>query len=287
MSNNTHQTAPTQFVETAGIRFAYRRFANRRFGAKIDIPLLFFMHFTGTMDHWDPALTDGFAQDREVILFNNAGVSSSSGEVPASVEEMAQHAAAFIDALGVKKLDALGFSIGGLTAQQFTISRPDLVRKLILVGTGPRSGEGMASLTPEAQEIFGAKYDPADELWLRVFFTPSKQSQAAGRKYLERQRGRKENRDPLPNEKVAPAQLAALEKWGAAAKDPYSYLKKITQPTLVVNGSNDVIVYTVNSFILQQNLPNAQLILYPDSNHGAQYQYPELFLEHVTQFLKG
>ena len=287
MSNNTHQTAPTQFVETAGIRFAYRRFANRRFGAKIDIPLLFFMHFTGTMDHWDPALTDGFAQDREVILFNNAGVSSSSGEVPASVEEMAQHAAAFIDALGVKKLDALGFSIGGLTAQQFTISRPDLVRKLILVGTGPRSGEGMASLTPEAQEIFGAKYDPADELWLRVFFTPSKQSQAAGRKYLERQRARKENRDPLPNEKVAPAQLAALEKWGAAAKDPYSYLKKITQPTLVVNGSNDVIVYTVNSFILQQNLPNAQLILYPDSNHGAQYQYPELFLEHVTQFLKG
>jgi pimeloyl-ACP methyl ester carboxylesterase len=252
MSNYTHQTAPTHFVEAAGIRFAYRRF-----GAEIDIPLLFFMHFTGTMDHWDPALTDGFAQDREVILFNNAGVSSSSGEVPTSIEEMAQHAATFIDALGVKKLDALGFSMGGLIAQQFTIDRPDLVRKLILVGTGPRSGEGMASLTPEAQEIFGAKYDPADELWLRVFFTPSERSQAAGRKYLERQRARKENRDPLPNEKVAPAQVAALQKWGAPAKDPYAYLKKITQPTLVVNGSNDVIVYTVNSCILQQNLPKA------------------------------
>jgi pimeloyl-ACP methyl ester carboxylesterase len=136
-----------------------------------------------------------------VILFNNAGISSSSGEVPTSVEEMAQHAAAFIDALGIKKLDALGFSMGGLIAQQFTIDRPDLVRKLILLGTGPRSGEGMASLTPEAQEIFGAKYDPADELWLHVFFSPSKQSQAAGRKYLERQRARKENRDPLPNER--------------------------------------------------------------------------------------
>src|ERR1700730_2623145 len=282
MNNYTHKTARTQFVEAAGIRFAYRRF-----GAKIDIPLLFFMHFTGTMDHWDPALTDGFAQDREVILFDNAGVSCSSGEVPASIEEMARHAAAFIDSLGVKKLDVLGFSMGGFVAQQFTMDRPDLVRKLILVGTGPRSGEGMASLTPEAQEIFGAKYDPADELWLRVFFTPSKQSQATGRKYLERQRARKENRDPVANDKVASAQMAALQKWGATADDPFAYLKKIPQPALVVNGSNDVIVYTVNSFILQQNLPNAQLILYPDGNHGAQYQYPELFVEHVTQFLKG
>jgi pimeloyl-ACP methyl ester carboxylesterase len=239
------------------------------------------------MDHWDPALTNGFAADREVILFNNAGISSSSGEVPTSIEEMAQHAERLIDALGVKKLDALGFSMGGLIAQQFTIDRPELVRKLILVGTGPWSGEGMASLTPEAQQIFGAKYDPPDELWLRVFFTPSVRSQAAGRKYLQRQRARKENRDPLSNEKVAPAQLAALQKWGAPAKDPYAYLKRIAQPTLVVNGSNDVIIYTVNSYILQQNLPDAQLILYPDSNHGSQYQYPELFVEHVTQFLEG
>src|SRR5258705_8393325 len=137
MNKYTHQTAPTQFVESAGIRFAYRRF-----GAKVDIPLLFFMHFNGNMDHWDHAVTDGFAQDREVILFNNAGVSSSNGEVPTSIEQMAQHAAAFIDALGVKKLDALGFSIGGFVAQQFTTDRPDLVPKFILVRTGPRRGEG-------------------------------------------------------------------------------------------------------------------------------------------------
>jgi pimeloyl-ACP methyl ester carboxylesterase len=220
-------------------------------------------------------------------LFNNAGTSSSGGEVPSSIEEMARHATTFTDALGIRKLDALGFSMGGFIAQQVTIDPPGLVRKLILVGTGPRGGEGMASLTPEAQEIFGAFYDPPDELWLRVFFTPSARSQAAGRKFLERQRARKDDRDPLATDKVAPAQIAALQKWGAPAKDPYAYLKKITQPALVVNGSNDVIIYTVNSFILQQNLPNAQLILYPDGNHGAQYQYPDLFVEHVTQFLKG
>ena len=91
----------------------------------------------------------------------------------------------------------------------------------------------------------------------------------------------------MPNEKVAPAQVAALQKWGAPTKDPYAYLKRITQPTLVVNGSNDVIIYTVNSFILQQNLPNAQLILYPDANHGSQYQYPKLFVEHLTLFLNA
>jgi pimeloyl-ACP methyl ester carboxylesterase len=250
MSNYSHQTAPTQFVEAARIRFAYCRC-----GKNGSVPLLFFMHFTGTIDHWDPALTDGFAQDREVILFNNAGISSSGGEVPTSIEEMAKHAAAFTDALGIKKLDALGFSMGGFIAQQFTIDRLDLVRKLILVGTGPRSGEGMASPTPKAQEIFEANYEPPDELWLRVFFTPSKQSQAAGRKYLERQRARKENRDAVANDKVAPAQIAAIQKCGAPAKAPYAYLKKIPQPTVVVNGSNDVIVYTVNSFILQQNLP--------------------------------
>src|SRR6202047_4252558 len=127
MSNYTHKTAPTQFVEAAGIRFAYRRF-----GVKIHIPLLFFMHFTGTMDHWDPAVTDGFGQDREVILFNNAGVSSSSGEVPTSIEEMAQQAAAFIDALGVKKLDALGFPIGGFVAPQFPPHRAVLLRTHII-----------------------------------------------------------------------------------------------------------------------------------------------------------
>jgi pimeloyl-ACP methyl ester carboxylesterase len=277
---HTHQTAPTQFVEANGIRFAYRRF-----GKSGGIPLVFNQHFTGTMDHWDPAVTDGLAATREVILFDNAGISSTSGEVPASVEEMAANAAAFIRALGLAKVDVLGFSLGGLVAQEITLQASDLVRRLVLVGTGPRSGEGMAALTPEAQEIFGATYDEPDHLWLRVHFTRSEKSQAAGREFLKRFRLRAENRDPEVNEKVAPAQIEAISKWGAPREKPFEYLKSIRQPTLVINGSNDVIIYTVNSLILQQNLPNAQLILYPDSNHGSQYQYPALFVADVTRFL--
>src|SRR5258707_794092 len=214
---HTHQTAPTQFVEANGIRFAYRRFGNAA-----GMPLVFNQHFTGTMDHWDPSVTDGIAKDREVILVDNA----------------------------------------------------------------PRGGEGMATLTPEAQEIFGASYEKPDHLWLRVHFTASAKSQAAGREFLRRFRLRAENRDPEVNEKVAPAQIEAIGKWGAPQEKPFEYLKSIRQPTLVVNGSKDVIIYSVNSFILQQNIPNAQLILYPDSNHGSQYQYPQRFVRHVSMFLE-
>ena len=277
---HTHQTAPTQFVEANGIRFAYRRF-----GKPDGAPLVFNHHFTGTMDHWDPAVTDGLAAMREVILFNNAGISTTSGEVSASVEEMARNAAAFIKALGLAKVDVLGFSLGGFVAQQLTLSEPTLVRRLVLVGTGPRGGDRMATLTPEAQALFGGKYANPDELWLGVFFTRSAASQSAGRAFLKRFRRRVAGRDPEVGARVAPAQISAIDKWGAPRAQAFDYLREIAHPTLVVNGSNDVIIYTVNSFILQQNLPNAQLILYPDSNHGSQYQYPALFVADVTRFL--
>jgi pimeloyl-ACP methyl ester carboxylesterase len=140
MNTYSHQTAPTQFVEANAIRFAYRQF-----GKAGGVPIVFNQHYAGTMDYWDPAVTDGLALDREVILFNNAGVSSSSGEVPTTFEQMGANAIAFSRALGLSKADVLGFSIGGMV--EITLQAPDLVRKLILVGTGPRGGPGMDSLT--------------------------------------------------------------------------------------------------------------------------------------------
>lgn len=280
MITHTHLDAPTRYVEAAGVRFAYRRF-----GHEAGTPLVLFMHFTGTMDHWDPLVTEGLARGRELILFDNAGISSSSGEVPGTIAEMAEHAAALIGALGLDQVDVLGFSMGGAITQELALAHPALVRKIVLVGTGPRGGVGMASLTSEAQEVFGATYDDPDDLWLRVHFTPSMASQVAGRAFLERTRWRAADRDPPVSDKVAPAQVAALARYGAPGADAYAYLKDIGQPTLVVNGGADVIIYTINSFILQQNLPNATLILYPDASHGSLFQHPETFVAHATRFL--
>lgn len=276
--SHTHQTAPTQYVEANGIRFAYRRF-----GKKADVPLVFNQHFIGTLDHWDPAVTDGLAATREVILFDNAGVSSSSGETPSSFQEMGANAIAFIKALGLSKVDVLGFSIGGMVAQEIALQAPSLVRKLILVGTGPR---GADMTTSQSAKIFADTYEPAEHLWLKVHFSPSEASQAAGHAFLERKLKR-QDRDPLAGEQTLTAQIEAIGKYIAYRDvDGYlEYLKDIHQPTLVVQGSNDVIIPTYNSYVLQQNLPNAHMILYPDTNHGSFYQYPELFVAQATLFL--
>jgi pimeloyl-ACP methyl ester carboxylesterase len=175
--------------------------------------------------------------------------------------------------------------MGGYVAQQITADRPQLVRRLILVGTGPRGGDGMIQLAPETAPLFTKVYDPQDLMWLPIFFSPSDASQASGRDFLERVRARSEDRDVPVSAATVAAHSAAAREWGAAAPGSFDDLKGISAPTLVVNGSNDIVVPTVNSYILQQNLPNAELILFPDSNHGSHFQFTEPFNRYVTDFL--
>jgi pimeloyl-ACP methyl ester carboxylesterase len=274
---HTHMTSPTHFVDGNGIRFAYRRF-----GIETGVPLLFMQHFRGGMDHWDPMVTDGIASSRPVILFNNAGVASSSGRTPNTIDAMSEQAADFVSALGISQIDILGFSIGGFIAQTFTMQHPSLVRRLILVGTGPRAGQ--PTQDPKVEQ-HAQTPDPSLDNFLYLFFAPSASSQAAGRAFWERRHLRKKDVDPPTSLQTMQGQIAALGEWQQINGERFAELKSITQPTLVVNGNNDIMIPTINSFTLSQHIPNAQLIIYPNSGHASLFQYPELFLSHVQIFL--
>jgi pimeloyl-ACP methyl ester carboxylesterase len=278
MPIDTALTVPTRFVDGKKIRFAYRRW-----GKPGAVPLVFLNYFGGNLDDWDPHVTDGLAAENDVILFDNAGVASSGGETPGTVSEMTRDTLAFCDALGLKKINVVGFSLGGMIAQQMALDHPDHVGRILLLGTGPRGGEGMTFTELSADE----RADPVQFL-LAAFFSPSDASQAAGRAYLDRLAARTRDRDRLVSPKTAEAQLHAIREWGAVPpSDRYATLQKIKHPTLVVHGTKDIVVQPVNGFILAQHLPNAQLIMYPDSSHGAQYQHADLFLQHAKLFLNS
>jgi len=279
MTSFVHDTAPTQYAEAGGIRFAYRRF-----GIPGPPPLVFFQHFMGTMDDHDPALSDAFASDREVILFNNAGVASSTGTVPGTIEAMARDAITFINALGLTTIDVVAHSMGGLVAQEVTLTHPELVRRLVLVGTGPRGGEGIGARPAWVADLFTRKYERQEDMWLPILFAPTETSQAAGRAYVERITARADRDAPVSDQSIA-AQRAALAAYGAAKDPSYTNLTGLWQRVLVVNGTHDIVIPTINSYILQQFLPDAELILYPDANHGAHFQYPGLFVRHARIFL--
>jgi pimeloyl-ACP methyl ester carboxylesterase len=279
MTQFTHDTAPTQYAEAGGIRFAYRRF-----GLPGRPPLVFFQHFMGNLDDHDPALSDAFATDREIILFDNAGVASSSGAVPDTIEAMARDAITVIGALGLTTIDVVAHSMGGLVAQEVTLARPDLVRRLVLAGTGPRGGEGIGARPAWVAELFTRKYERQEDMWLPILFAPTPASQAAGRAFIERIVARTDRDIPVSDQSIA-AQRAAVAAYGEAKDPSYTHLSGLRLPVLVVNGSEDIVIPTINSYILQQFLPNAELILYPDANHGAHFQYPELFARHTRIFL--
>lgn len=279
--NTSARDVTTRHIQAGNINFAYRRF-----GRRSGIPLVFTNYLTGTMDNWDPAVMDGFAKEREVIIFDNAGVSSSTGQTPNTIADMAKDAATFINALGLKQVDLLGFSIGGMVAQQLTFDHPDLIRRLILIGTGPRGGERMDDYAPDVWAYFKKQYPHPDELLLDTFFTQTTKSQAAGWDYLKRIRARAD-KEPALTDKVVPAQLAAIFSWGKRYAGSFDYLQQIKQPTLVVHGDQDIICPTVNAVILKEHLPNADLVILPDTNHAPHYQYPALFLQQARQFLNA
>jgi pimeloyl-ACP methyl ester carboxylesterase len=284
MPANSNVTATTEFVKANGETYAFRRF-----GSGGGLPLLCLTHFMGTLDNWDPAVTDPLASGRAVILFDNAGLGRSSGHVPHSVAGMAQHAQAFIDALGITTCDVLGFSLGGMVAQQMALDRPSLFRRMILVGTAPRGGENIMHLD---QPVL-ARYlnDPQlDEGYLRLqklFFAPSESSQAAGEAFITRLGQRKEDLDPRSGPQVAAAQIAAFRDWEQFAGERFADLKKIRQPVLVVNGIFDIMIPVANSYSLSANLPNAVLLTYPDSGHGSLFQFHESFTRLAAEFLSA
>jgi pimeloyl-ACP methyl ester carboxylesterase len=263
-----------------GDSFAYRRWGN---ATTDQPPLLLLQHFRGGMDHWDPLMTDGLAESREVILYNGRGIASSSGQPRTRIEDMADDAAAFVRALGLRQIDVLGFSLGGFQALDLTWRHPELVRKMMLLGTGPRGGNpdmepGVLTTAPRPVPVF--------EDFLYLFFGRSAQAEQAAREFWQR-RHQRVDQDPPSSPEVARAQIEAnmLYLPRLSEEDPFAYLRNIRQPTFILNGVNDVMIPTVNSFYMARNLPNAQLFVYPDCGHAAQFQCPQRFLVHAARFL--
>lgn len=273
--------APTQFVGTKLETYAYRRF-----GAGAAPPLVCFQHFTGTLDNWDPAVADAIAETREVILFESAGLGRSTGDVPDSVPGMAAHALAFADALGLTRIDLLGYSLGGMVAQEVALQRPSLVRKMLLVGTAPEGGEDIMHMEKlELRKITDDPNIPGLEKLVKLFFSPSQASQAAGNAFAGRLTERKEDREPSSGPKVAMAQIAAFRAWEQFSGERFGKLRNITQPCLVVNGVFDMMIPVRNSYMLSEHLPSAMLLTYPDAGHGSLFQFHHSFVKQAAMFL--
>lgn len=274
----TLETAPTRFIEANGIGFSYREL-----GLKEGTPLVCLQHFTGTMDTWDPAVINALATKRPVIVFNNRGIGGSGGDTPDTVAAMANDAIAFLRALGLTKVHLLGFSLGGMVAQVIAGEEPSLVEKVILAGTAPQGGE--QHLMEVLKEAFS---DPSvGDPRLPLFFTKSSSSRAAGSLFLQRASVRTMHRDPDSGESIATAQANAIIGW-CSIQDPSAHLlRAMTQPALIVCGSDDTMFPDRNSYLMFKQLRNAQLVLYPDAGHGAIFQHHELFVDHADLFLSN
>jgi pimeloyl-ACP methyl ester carboxylesterase len=275
----TFNTAPTQKADVGGTQFVYREL-----GEKGGIPLVLLHHLTAVLEDWDPAVVDGLAKKHHVVIFDNRGVGGSEGATPDTVAAMAQDAAAFIKSLAFSKVDLLGFSLGGFVAQVIAQEQPDLVRRIILAGTGPAGGAGISNVGAVLQDAFAKAGAENKHPKHFLFFSPSQASQAAADAFLQRLSERKDDRDRAVTNETIQAQVTAITKWGLAKADS---LSAITHPVLVANGDNDTMVPTIHSVELAGKLPNAQLSIFPDAGHGGIFQYHDVFVDEALRFLQA
>jgi pimeloyl-ACP methyl ester carboxylesterase len=275
---NRHQDAQTMFIKAGGVKHAYRTL-NESEGT----PLIMLSPLQGAMDDWDPTITNGLADKHKVIIFDYAGVGSSSGTTPSSIAELAQDAVSVIRALQYDKVDILGFSMGGFVAQQIALTEPELIRRIVLTGTGPQGAEGLANLPNVLAETQGLS---PEEQSLQLGFTDSKASRSAGKAYLKRLQERTVDRDPPVSAESGAAEFAAVLDWAQPHPDALEQLAAVTQPVLIVSGRHDRLVPFVNGFNLVQALPNASLIVLPDAGHAAFVQHGDRFIAEVNRFLE-
>jgi pimeloyl-ACP methyl ester carboxylesterase len=260
-------------------------FAYRETGEKNGIPVVLLHHLTAVLDDWDPRTIDGLAQKHRVIAFNNRGVGGSKGTTPDTIDDMATDAVAFIRALGLKKTDLLGFSLGGFIAQVIAQKHPDLVRKVILAGTSAAGGEGISNVGAVLQNAVARATAEKKHPKQSLFFTQSQDGQKAAAEFLQRLASRQQDRDLPATQETIVAQVTAITKWGMAPK-PAS-LESIQHPVLVANGDTDVMVPSINSVELARKLPNSELSIFPDAGHGAIFQYHSAFLDQTLRFLQN
>jgi pimeloyl-ACP methyl ester carboxylesterase len=276
-SNTTWKHAPTRTINAGGVEFAYRQLGPSR-----GVPVVFLTHLAAVLDNWDPRIVDGIAAKHRVVTFDSRGVGASSGRTPTTIEEMARDAVTFIRALGFDRVDLFGFSMGGMIAQVIAQREPQLVRKMILAGTGPAGGEGIEKVTRisylDIARGLLTRQDPKQFL----FFTRTPNGRRAGKEFLARLEERTNDRDKAISIRSFRAQLKAIHRWGE--QEPAD-LSSIHQPALVMNGQSDRMVPTKNTVDLDRRLPNSQLVLYPDAGHGGVFQFPQEFVKRALEFL--
>jgi pimeloyl-ACP methyl ester carboxylesterase len=273
----TWQNAPTHTINAGGVEFAYRQL-----GPRTGVSVVFLTHLAAILDNWDPRVVDGIAARRRVITLDNRGVGASSGATPTTIEEMASDAVTVIRALGFDQVDLFGFSMGGMIAQVIAQQHPQLVRKMILAGTGPAGGEGIDKVTRitylDTARGLLTRQDPKQFL----FFTRTPNGRRAGKEFLARLEERTNDRDKAISVRSFRAQLKAIHRWGQQTP---ADLASIHQPVLIMNGDSDKMVPTTNTVDLDRRLPNSQLVLYPDAGHGSVFQFHEDFVKRALEFL--